>query len=389
MAIVTDLLKKLEGLTSEQITELIEQLEVKRSVLLKEDGLDGLLTEAGKVIACPECGSASDIKKSGHTNGKQRYKCNACGKTFQASTGTLFAHSHLTSEQWCIIIEGTIENLSLSQIADKAGISKASVSLNRNKILAMINDIFMEQDELSGIVQLDERSVHMSYKGKRDANFFVDRLNRLPRHHMSDAEKIEWLKKHGQYEKVAKDPKRLDRLLHGKANYMPGTNRDNICILTGIDNSNNAMARAVCVGSIESKHVHDELICRLDNSSVMVTDGNPSYNDFAEMENIQHDVVTSDKHAVGNRNLGKVNAYHSDMSAFWSDHKENLPPTKYLDIGLALFWWLEKNKDLSIKQKVDEILGYIKNTPNHFTRESIKQKKVYIDFKLTGIPDQL
>lgn len=103
----------------------------------------------------------------------------------------------------------------------------------------------------------------------------------------------------------------------------------------------------------------------------------------------KHDVVTSDKHAVGNRNLGKGNAYHSDMSAFWSDHKENLPPTKYLDIGLALFWWLEKNKDLSIKQKVDEILGYIKNTPNHFTRESIKQKKVYIDFKLTGIPDQL
>ena len=39
--------------------------------------------------------------------------------------------------------------------------------------------------------------------------------------------------------------------------------------------------------------------------------------------------------------------------------KENLPATKYLDCDIMLFSWLEKNKDLTTKQMVDELYLYM------------------------------
>ena len=44
--------------------------------------------------------------------------------------------------------------------------------------------------------------------------------------------------------------------------------------------------------------------------------------------------------------------------------KENLPATKYLDCDIMLFWWLEKNKDLTTKQMVDELYSLICNRIN-------------------------
>lgn len=62
--------------------------------------------------------------------------------------------------------------------------------------------------------------------------------------------------------------------------------------------------------------------------------------------------------------------------------KENLPATKYLDCDIMLFWWLEKNKDLTTKQMVDELYSLICNRINDpITYKELKSKKLGLDTK--------
>ena len=45
----------------------------------------------------------------------------------------------------------------------------------------------------------------------------------------------------------------------------------------------------------------------------------------------------------------------SRLSKYWSDSRENLPAAKYLDLSAWFFRWLEKNSDLTAKQKAEEL----------------------------------
>ena len=56
--------------------------------------------------------------------------------------------------------------------------------------------------------------------------------------------------------------------------------------------------------------------------------------------------------------------------------------TKYLDCDIMLFWWLEKNKDLTTKQMVDELYSLICNRINDpITYKELKSKKLGLDTK--------
>lgn len=47
------------------------------------------------------------------------------------------------------------------------------------------------------------------------------------------------------------------------------------------------------------------------------------------------------------------------MSAFWPKEAERDPATKYIDLQLILFWRLEKNKGISVNDKVDKLYNYM------------------------------
>ena len=90
----------------------------------------------------------------------------------------------------------------------------------------------------------------------------------------------------------------------------------------------------------------------------------------------------SSKHANGPYNLARVNALHSNLAAYWSESKENLPATKYLGCDIMLFWWLEKNKDLTTKQQIEELYALICNRINNpITYKELKDRKLDLDTK--------
>lgn len=374
-----EMLNSIDSLSDDQLDMLLSILEVKKSGQEKAKEA-GLLVDDGQIIACPHCGSAT-IKKHGKSQGKQRYMCKDCGKTFLNSIGTMFHHSKLNSYQWKELLKGMVLNLSLSKIAENMGICPSAVWYNRQKVLDMLASKFIDQDKFVDIVECDEYAVHLSFKGKRDANFFVNILGRLPRHHRNYAEKVEYLKKNGLWEDLQKDPERLEGLLTGDT-YVRGTNKDSVCILTGKDRSGNLYLEPTCVGSIETRHIQQKLKNRLAPDAILVTDCNNSYNWFAEYENIHHEQILASRHAKGPYSLARVNAIHSKLAAYWPDTTGRLPATKYLDLSLMLFWWLEKNSDLTAPEQVEKLFSYLSDPIEYYTSyESLQNRTLPLDTK--------
>ena len=385
MAVLNEMLKNLDSLTDEELAELMSRLEVEKSGREKEKGV--VYDSKGGVAACPHCGSVT-IVKTGKKKGKQRYKCKDCNKCFTETSNTMLHHSRLSEAQWRGLLLGMVQNLSTEQIADSIDVSPKTVWYNSNKVMMLIYDIFHDQDTFVDIAECDEYFVHMSFKGKRDPRFFVYKLGRLPRHHRTYTEKIEYLEEAGLLEELQKNPVFLEQLLNGDT-YLNGTNRDSVCILTGKDRSGNLFTKPVCLGSIEAKHVLEHFDDRFEDDAIIVTDSTNVYNQFAEDNNLQHEKILAEKHSRGAFSLARINAVHSNLSAYWPDEKENLPATKYLDINLTFFWWLEKNKDLTSQQKVDELYSYLTGkTTMELSYEQLRTKHIGLDTKGL-IPDHV
>ena len=138
-----------------------------------------------------------------------------------------------------------------------------------------------------------------------------------------------------------------------------------------------------CVSRPETDDIKKELHGRFASDSIMVTDSHNAYPLFATGEHIQHEQIESGKHAKGPFNLGRINALHSDIAKYWSKSEERTPATKYMDLGLILLWWLRKNKELTIHEKVDKLYKIVRD--QHITvdalYEDIKNRELKINTK--------
>lgn len=158
------------------------------------------------------------------------------------------------------VLRGMIEHLSLQKIANNIQMSVKAAWYNRHKIQSALLEIFGVQDTFVDIAECDECFTRLSFKGKRDPNFFVYKLGRLPKHHRSKSEKIEYLQKAGLWESLQSNPEFLDMPLYTSP-VLKGSNNDQVCILSATDRSGNLYMKPVCLGSIESKHVSCMLAC--------------------------------------------------------------------------------------------------------------------------------
>lgn len=151
-------------------------------------------TDGSKVYCCPICGSSS-YKKKGYTKqGMQRYLCKDCGKSFSENYGDSLRYSHLTQEQWMELFRGVVNNHSLTRIGNDVGISPSTAWACRAKINQAIATMYGYTDLFQGTAEADEFYCRASFKGKRDPEFFIYTLERMPRHHRNYEQKVEWLK---------------------------------------------------------------------------------------------------------------------------------------------------------------------------------------------------
>lgn len=351
----SDIMKNgaLDSLTADQLDELIIRAQAIRSEYenTKEEEI---------IPSCKHCGSIA-IKKHGTTSkGSVRMICKDCGKTFTISE---HPNTRLTRNQMSALFMGIIENIPISQLAERMGVSRSTA--HRHKI--QIGDILYRRmaenlgaaDEkgnpslkFEGEIQCDEWYCSVSFKGKRAPEFFIWTLRRFPRHNMTMAEQDEYLKVNGLWEQVTAIPGFLQELRDNTKAHKRGISNEQVCIVVAVDTEKQIIAKPVSVGRLETTDAQKLLGGRFSNGTKLVTDSHGAYPSLAKSEKVAHIQIESGKHANGPYNLGEVNGIHSQIEKMLPESAERLPATKYLNQYMAIFIWLWQHKGLPLEDKV-------------------------------------
>ena len=153
--------------------------------------------------------------------------------------------------------------------------------------------------------------------------------------------------------------------------------------MTCKDRSGYFLIDPVCVGRLETSDLTKTLAGKFASDAIMVTDSHAAYPAFAESEKIQLEQIEPGKHSKGAYNLGRINAEHAKLAAFYPRQEERNPATKYLGLQLKLFWWLEVNGGLSTQEKVDTLYDMItaKSELTGTDYESIANRELTLNTK--------
>ncbi len=127
--------------------------EIREAVMSKPNGL-----------ACPDC-SGVRVVRYGKRKGVQRYRCNDCRRYFNDLTGTVLQGIHLRNEFFQFYV-CMLRGLSVREAARRIGISKNTSFDWRHRIISRL-EIVDSMTKLSGIVEIAQRSMPISYKGSQ------------------------------------------------------------------------------------------------------------------------------------------------------------------------------------------------------------------------------
>jgi len=174
--------------------------------------------------------------------------------------------------------------------------------------------------ELHGITEADETYLLESQKGSR-------KLNRKPRKRGGSASKR-------------------------------GISNEQVCILIARDRSKQTVDFVTGNGAITKSILTAKLKPILDVDSLLVSDGNPTYDAFCKTENISHEAVNisqGQRVIKGAYHVQNVNAYHSRLK-FWLLHFHGVA-TKYLPNYLGWCRFMDEYSNLTPEMLLNSALG--------------------------------
>ena len=416
------------NLTDEQIQEIMSILQKKRNVkpkLTKEERVfyqccrehrSYSANQDTDTVFCPVCGSIKIIK-NGTKNGRQRYKCKDCAKTFGDTIGTVAFRSKLSIAKWIELIKLTLQRESCRTIAKELGINKQTVLHNRHRICSVIHQFVSNQDDFKSLAESDEYYYPLSFKDIKDPMFFLGTLGRMPYTHRNYGQKLEYIEKQGfdsaflqslieneeqvrnellnyvNYDDLKSQEKFSNALngmdtekiiqvlktLNEQQKKKRGISNQQVCCLSCVDRNNNHFLQTVCVGRIWASHIEKSLLPHFTEDTVLITDSHRAYKTVANKNKIPIKQIPSGKHTSGGYSLGHINGYHHNISDFM--YLYHGVSSKFLDYYLALFYWIEKNKDKSYLEQTYEIITLLSNQAKKIPLNKFKEKSISFDLK--------
>jgi len=222
---------------------------------------------------CPHCGQ-SRLHRHGQADGLQRYRCQACGKTFNALTGTPMARLRHKSK-WLTYLQTMLTSQTVRQAAKNTAVHRNTSFRWRHRFLVwMKND---RPSRLHGITEADETYFLESQKGAR----------KLPR------------------------PARK----RGGAATKRGLSNEQVCVLVARDRTGQTLDFVTGKGPVSKAQLRQCLPPVLDADVLLVSDANASYRYFAQEAGISHESVnlSAGMRVKGAFHVQNVNAYHSRL----------------------------------------------------------------------------
>lgn len=280
--------------------------------------------------SCPHC-KCGRVRRNGRKDGKQRFVCVACKKTFGITTGTALSSSHFGEAVWKQVIRDTINGVSIKKTAKAIEVADSTAFNMRHKILlALESENARTPSVLSVVCELDDTFVLESYKGKKlSADFW-----RKPRKHGAVAQK-------------------------------PGVSNEYVCISTGVSRNGGAIAKSVTRATPSKDDIDAVFSGHIEPETLIMCDGAKNYNDFGEKNDC--DVVVI-KERGGFTHTNTASSFHSLIKERYNKYRG--VATKYLNRYNALFAKLFRSQD----DLADEIYSIMisNETPRHHSVSDVK-----------------
>ncbi len=269
--------------------------------------VDALEAKHNDSISCPRCGQ-HHIKRDGHyKNSTQRYRCIDCGKTFTPYVGTILENTKLSYITWLKYLIIMSHDEDLRDCAKYAGVSLKCSFFMRHKILNALAHR-MENIELSGIVELDEMSVNISYSGN----------------HSKQAEKPLPRKPYKRGRKGNRRDKKDQNIT------------DAVQIASAVDRNGRILLKVAKIGSttLDNETTTAVYLKHLQKATTLCTDGLFVYRRLSESLQIEHYAFPAKSKAKrGIYHINHVNYVHSQIEKYMKKH--NGISSKYLNEYLA------------------------------------------------------
>lgn len=261
---------------------------------------------------CPHCGNVKYVKM-GKDKGVQRYKCKACTRTFTPYTGTWMAQIH-KKEKLAEYLKLMQQGLSLEKIKRKLKINKKTAFDWRHKITIAIKDV--GGDMFLGITESDETFFLHSEKGS-------GKLTRKSRK-------------------------------RGKQIKTKGIGKEQVAVIATVDRKGAVSLNASCFGRIRKSDIEKAIGKRINEQTVLCTDGHKSFEGFAMDNNIEHHILKANlKQFVkqGKFHIQNINSLHSRLKN-WINRDLYGVATKYLQNYLNWFRLKEKFKKIDYMKEI-------------------------------------
>ena len=303
---LTSWLACLGRLSAEQRLQLRQRLDT----VAAEDGVEAaLLRRRSRHPECPHC-QGLHVVRNGHADGRQRYKCRDCGRSFNTLTGTPLARLR-RRERWMEQTEVLASGLSVRKSAERLQVHRTTAFRWRHRFLSLPKSV--KASGLQGVAEADETYQLRSFKG--------------------------------QPQLLAEQSRQARR--HGGRAAKRGLSDEQVPVLVLRDRSGATTDFVLPDGSKAA--VKQVLPLALATDTVLCTDGSGTLAAAARELGLEHQAVNISK---GERRRGawhiqNVNAYHSRFKTWM--RRFNGVATSYLESYLGWFRALDRNAQSSAK----------------------------------------
>ena len=320
--------KELREFTSQLTPYQLDQIKVQimRYLALNEE------LEDATPECCPFCRDATAIIKKGRPNGKQMYQCKTCGRRFRYDAQQITAHSQQPRESWIIVIEDTLNLVSLDATAMHIHVCHETAFNMRHKLLAYLEALVEASKPLEALVELDETYVIESQKGKRVTH-------RKPRK-------------------------------HGEGASQRGLSTEQCCVCVATDRNGNVYAKCSNRAAPSSSDLIESLGDHIAPQSVMLTDGGKGYGGLASHVQCKQVVLIGHESYDKVHHLNTVNGLHSRFKDMIRQYRG--VATKYLNRYVALFTLISHFCMDAVEAAADELRRSLRSMRMNVTIESAK-----------------
>lgn len=277
------------------------------------DRVLALIDQAGAAVRrCPGC-DCDRYHRHGQAGGLQRYRCRACGRTYNDLSGTPLARLR-KREKWLEYLGCMLDAKPVRKAAAEVGVHRNTAFRWRHRFLARAK--YDRPERLQGIAEADEMFMLESQKGARH----LDRPAR----------------KRG-----------------GRA-HRRGISRELDCILVARDRGGQTIDAVVGRGALTADQLARHLLTKLDKQVLLVSDSHGAYRSFARQHGIAHEVVNLRagvrvrRGAAGAIHVQNVKSYHQRFRQWLSRFRG--VASRYLPNYLGWRWALDGERIKSAEQ---------------------------------------